>query len=97
MEEKLAYRIERECERIQQKLELSIRDLGKSMVDCLKRQDIETDSKFKSLIPPMSTPIQPSPSPYVPPPIHKVQNQTYQVQQSQTHLTTIGNTTAINS
>lgn len=67
------------------------------MVDCLKRRDIQIDTKFKSLIPPMSTPIQPSPSPYVSPQVHKVQNQTYQVQQSQTHLTTIGNTTAINS
>lgn len=97
VEEKLTYRIERECERIQQRLELNIRDLGKSMVDCLKRRDIQIDSKFKSLIPSTSTPIQPSPSPCVPPPIHKVKNQTYQLQQSHTHLTSTGNTTAINS
>lgn len=96
VEEKLTYRIERECERIQQRLELSIRDLGKSMVDCLKRRDVQLENKLKSLVPPMSTPIQPSPSPYVHPPM-QAQNQTYQLQQSHTHLSTIGNNTAIHS
>ncbi len=36
MEDRLTYRMERECSRLQQKLELSIQDLGRSMVDCLK-------------------------------------------------------------
>lgn len=33
LEDRLTYRMERECSRIQQKLELSIQDLGRSMVD----------------------------------------------------------------
>lgn len=36
MEDRLTYQMERECSRLQQKLELSIQDLGRSMVDCLK-------------------------------------------------------------
>lgn len=36
LEDQLSYRMDRECSRIQQKLELSIQDLGRSMVDCLK-------------------------------------------------------------
>ncbi len=38
LEEKLTYKIERGCERVE-KIQLSIGDLGKSVVDCMKRRD----------------------------------------------------------
>ncbi len=38
-------------------LELSIGDLGKSVVDCLKRRDAQIDNKLKSYAHVMSTPV----------------------------------------
>lgn len=45
IEERLHYFVERECDRIKKKLEFTIQDLGRSMVDCLKRRDIQLDQK----------------------------------------------------
>ncbi len=39
VEEKLLYRVDRECGRVRKHLEVLIQDLGQSMVDCLKRRD----------------------------------------------------------
>lgn len=49
VEERVTYHLERECERVQKKMELELQDLGKSMVDCLKRQDAQIDHKLKNL------------------------------------------------
>ncbi|XP_052475878.1 uncharacterized protein LOC128031594 [Carassius gibelio] len=57
LEEKLAYHIDRECDRVKQIVELSIQDLGKSMVDCLKRRDLQIDNKLRSWVPVTSTPV----------------------------------------
>ncbi len=95
MEDRLTYRMERECSRLQQKLELSIQDLGRSMVDCLKRRDAQIDDKFKSLIPLKSTPIRPTPSSILPPSVSQVNNQTYQIQPSYTQLSGSGNPLAV--
>lgn len=72
------YRFERERDRMKEQLELAIRDLGQSMIDCLKRRDVQIEQKFKSFnarlynstqtIPNCSTPHTAS------------QNQTYNVQ-----------------
>lgn len=59
LEERLNYKIERECERVKNILDLSIQDLGKSVVDCLKRRDMQIDAKLKSQAPFRSTPIVP--------------------------------------
>ncbi len=57
LEEKLTYKIERGCERVKKILELSIGDLGKSVVDCMKRRDAQIDNKLKSYAHVMSTPV----------------------------------------
>lgn len=57
------YKIERECERVKQSLELSIQDLEKSVVDCLKRRDAQIDAKLKSYARVISTPASPPLSP----------------------------------
>lgn len=59
LEHKLSYKIERECERVKSLLQMDIQDLGNSVVDCLKRRDVQTYAKLKSLTPVMSTPIVP--------------------------------------
>lgn len=72
LEERLNYKIERECERVKNILDLSIQDLGKSVVDCLKRRDMQIDAKLKSqapfrstpIVPPMFTPILPHHRPF---------------------------------
>lgn len=65
LEEKLAYHIERECDRVKRILELSIQDLGKSMVDCLKRRDQQINNKLRSWVPVTSTPVAtPAPEQY---------------------------------
>lgn len=38
---------------------MNIQDLGKSVVDCLKRRDVQIDAKLKSHAPVMSIPIVP--------------------------------------
>ncbi|KAA0701461.1 hypothetical protein E1301_Tti023975 [Triplophysa tibetana] len=56
MEDRLMYRMERECERIKKVGEMSVKELGQSMIDCLKRRDVQLEAKFKSRIP-VSTPV----------------------------------------
>lgn len=56
MEDRLVYRMERECERVKKAVEMSVQELGQSMVDCLKRRDVQLEAKFKSLNP-ISTPV----------------------------------------
>lgn len=57
LEEKLNYKIERECERVKKVLELSIADLGKLVMDCLKRRDAQIDISLKSNAHVMSIPV----------------------------------------
>lgn len=95
LEDQLSYRMERECSRIQQKLELCIQDLGRSMVDCLKRRDTQIDNKLKSLIPLRSTPIRPTHSSILPPSVSQVNNQTYQVPPSHTQMSISGIPSAV--
>lgn len=80
IEARLHYFVERECDRIKKKLEFTIQDLGRSMVDCLKRRDIQIDQKFKSLMSNMSTSKQPHLSSSLPTPVKNVRDQTFDVQ-----------------
>lgn len=59
IEERVNYHTDRECDRVKKRLDLAIQDLGQSMVDCLKRRDVQIEQKFKSLTPVVSTPKQP--------------------------------------
>lgn len=77
IKERLHYFVERECDRIKKKLEFSIQDLGRSVVDCLKRRDIQLDQKFKSLMSNMSTPKQPHLSSSLPTSVKNVRDQTF--------------------
>lgn len=83
IEERMSYRIERECERVQNKVNLEIQDLGKSMVDCLKRRDVQIDHKLKDLVPLVSTPIQSNQKSPIPVLGSTGTNQTYHVPRSQ--------------
>lgn len=51
-EERANYRIARECDRTKKQLEVTIQDLGQSMVDCLKRCDLQIDQKLNHLFQP---------------------------------------------
>ncbi|ROL54895.1 hypothetical protein DPX16_12764 [Anabarilius grahami] len=57
-EEKLSYRIDRECSRLRKLLELRIQDLGQSVLDCLKRRDQQLDHRLQAFRLSISTPIQ---------------------------------------
>lgn len=58
MEEMLRYHIERECSKVKQSLELSVQDLGKTMVDCLRRRDAKIEAMIRASMPPItSTPV----------------------------------------
>lgn len=57
-EEKLLYRIDRECIRVRKHVELLIQGLGQSVLDCLKRRDQQLDQRIQSLHPSASTPVQ---------------------------------------
>jgi len=39
MEDKMTYHVQRECERVKLQMEMLVKDLGQTMVDCLKRRD----------------------------------------------------------
>ncbi len=41
LEERMAYRVQHECQRVKQQMELMVKDLGQSIVDCLKRRDLQ--------------------------------------------------------
>ncbi len=60
LEDKVSYLVQRECERVKLQLEMLVKDLGQSMVDCLKRRDRQLELKFQSMRPPSSTPVTPS-------------------------------------
>ncbi len=34
----MAYRVQRECQRVKQQMELMVKDLGQSIVDCFKEK-----------------------------------------------------------
>ncbi len=50
----MAYNFQRECQRVKQQMELMVKDLGQSIVDCLKRRELE--QRFQLLSPNSSTP-----------------------------------------
>ncbi|XP_058607613.1 activity-regulated cytoskeleton-associated protein-like [Onychostoma macrolepis] len=82
LEDRMSYHVQCECERVKQQLEMLVKDLGRSMVDCLKRRDRQLEQKFQALRSPSSTPIVPETSPrtsdtYAPP-----SNMTYNLQSS---------------
>ncbi len=83
IEGRMNYRIERECERVQAKVKLEIQDLGKSMVDCLKRRDAQIDHKLKTRVPLESTPIHSNKNFSIPVADSTGMNQTYHVPRSQ--------------
>jgi len=56
-EDKLSYQLRRTYERVQKDLELSIKEMGKSMVDCLKWRDAQIDRKIAACTPPASSPV----------------------------------------
>ncbi len=62
IEERMSYRIQRECEKVKNQVELLVQELGKSVVDCLKRRDHQLEHRFQSLLPSTSTPIAPVPT-----------------------------------
>lgn len=79
MKDRILYRVRRECERVENKIEVAMRDLGQSVIDCLKRRNVQLENKLKALVPPTSTPVS-SRSGAV---MSKTQDQTYDVSQHQ--------------
>lgn len=49
IEDYLVYRMEHECERVKNVVEMSVQDLGRSMVNCLNRREGQLEAKFKSI------------------------------------------------
>ncbi len=80
IEDRLVYRMERERERVKNVVEMSVQDLGRSMVDCLKRRDGQLEAKFKSITS-ITTPVT-SKIGYGAHDARQSQNYTYEVQQS---------------
>ncbi len=80
IEDRLVYRMERESERVKNVVEMSVQDLGRSMVDCLKRRDGQLEAKFKSITS-ITTPVT-SKIGYGAHDARQSQNYTYEVQQS---------------
>jgi len=62
LEDKMSHLVQRECERVKKQLEMLVKDLGQSMVDCLKRRDRQLEHRFQSIIPYSSTPVVAKPS-----------------------------------
>lgn len=56
IEERMSYRLQRECDKVKKQLELLVQELGQSVVDCLKRRDRQLELRFQSLVPSTSTP-----------------------------------------
>lgn len=81
MEDRMLYRIRRECERVEKKIEVAMQDLGQSVIDCLKRRDVQLENKLKAMVPLTSTPVSSRSSAVM----SKTQDQTYDVPQ---HLVT---------
>ncbi len=80
IEDRLVYRMERECERVKNFVEMSVPEHGRSMVDCLKRRDGQLEAKFKSITS-ITTPVT-SKIGYGAHDARQSQNYTYEVQQS---------------
>ncbi len=93
IEERMSYRIQRECEKVKNQVELLVQELGQSVVDCLKRRDHQLEHRFQSLLPSTSTPIAPVPALTVSFPHSKQRNATYSVQSS--HLPTQSSQSAV--
>ncbi len=49
LRDEMNYRFERERDRMKKQLEMAIKDLGQSVIDCLKRRDVQMEQKFKSI------------------------------------------------
>lgn len=81
-EERANYRIARECDRTKKQLEVTIQDLGQSMVDCLKPRDLQIDQKLRSFVPVISTPVRHNTSPSVAYHATQPRDQTYSMQYS---------------
>lgn len=56
-EDKIIYRIQKETDRIKLQMDSKFTDLGQSMVDCLKRSDLQQDQRIQALNPLSSTPM----------------------------------------
>ncbi len=93
IEERMSYRMQRECEKVKKQLELLVQELGQSVVDCLKRIDRQLEQRFKSLVPPASTPLAPDPNSTVTFLPSKQRNVTYSEQSS--HLPTQSNQSTV--
>lgn len=91
LEDKMSYLVQRECERVKQQLEMLVKDLGQSMVDCLKRRDWQLEHKFQSMRPPSSTPFVTSQNPLANTQNHyaKPSNLTYTEQSTQSNQSSL--------
>ncbi len=89
LEDKVSYLVQRECERVKLQLEMLVKDLGQSMVDCLKRRDRQLEHKFQSMRPPSSTPVTPSHKSLVNVHRAKSNNLTYIEQSTQSNQSSI--------
>ncbi|KAL6487683.1 hypothetical protein MHYP_G00043090 [Metynnis hypsauchen] len=48
MEDRLMYRVERWSEQMKKERDLELQELGRSVVDCLKRRDVQLEKKFRA-------------------------------------------------
>lgn len=92
-EDKLSYHIRRTYERVQKDLEVSIQEMGKSMVDCLKRRYAQIDRKIAACMPPASSPVAHFPDAHSNTTVSQGVNRTYQLQGS--HVPFSSNTSCI--
>uniref|UniRef100_A0A3B1JJM2 Gypsy retrotransposon integrase-like protein 1 n=1 Tax=Astyanax mexicanus TaxID=7994 RepID=A0A3B1JJM2_ASTMX len=60
IEQRLSYNQERQGEKLAKLIDMEIRELGKSVVDCLKRRDKQLEKRLQSVPPTASTPITPA-------------------------------------
>lgn len=56
IDDRVSYHIQCECERVKQQVEVLVKDLGQSVVDCLKRRNQQLEQKFQALRPSSSLP-----------------------------------------
>lgn len=92
-EDKLSYHIQRTYECVQKDLDVSIQEMGKSMVDCLKRRYAQIDRKIAACMPPASSPVAHFPDAHSNTTVSQGVNRTYQLQGS--HVPFSSNTSCI--
>lgn len=46
IEDRMSYNVQRECERVKKQMDMLVKDLGQSMLDCLERRDQQLEQKF---------------------------------------------------